>query len=92
MAIALIFWLRTYPPRRREMDDPIHRAGQEAARYGVPLSACPLMKAMNMPDHTGEPLPTWRARLASWEAGWREETAARLAELHRRRVLQQSVD
>ena len=74
------------------MDDPVHRAGQEAARYGVPLSACPLMKKANMPGHTGESLPIWRARLALWEAGWREETEARLAELHRRRILQQSFD
>lgn len=74
------------------MDDPIHRAGQEAARYGVPLSACPLMQADNMPGHTGEPLRKWRARLASWEAGWRQETDARLAELNRRRLLQQLLD
>ncbi|WP_409408378.1 CrpP-related protein [Achromobacter sp.] len=74
------------------MDDPVHRAGQEAARYGVPLSACPLMKEANMPGRTGESLPIWRARLASWEAGWREETEARLAELHRRRLIQQSFD
>jgi len=74
------------------MDDPVHKAGQEAARYGVPLSACPLMKETNMPGHTGESLPIWRARLASWEAGWREETEARLAELRRRRLIQQSFD
>lgn len=74
------------------MDDPVHRAGQEAARYGVPLSACPLMKETNMPGHTGELLPIWRARLALWEAGWREENEARLAELHRRRLIQQSFD
>lgn len=74
------------------MDDPIHKAGQEAARYGVPLSACPLMKADNLPGHTGEPLRKWRAKLASWEAGWREENAARLAELHRRRIVQQLLD
>ena len=49
------------------MDDPVHKAGQEAARYGVPLSACPLMKETNMPGHTGESLPIWRARLASWK-------------------------
>lgn len=74
------------------MDDPVHKAGQEAARYGVPLSACPLMKETNMPGHTGESLPIWRARLASWEAGWREETEARLAELHRRQLIQQSFE
>jgi len=50
------------------------------------------MQADNMPGHTGEPLRKWRARLASWEAGWRQETDARLAELHRRRLLQQLLD
>lgn len=74
------------------MDDPVHRAGQEAARYGVPLSACPLMKEINMPSHTGESLPRWRARLAAWQAGWHHENEARLAELRRRRLLQASLD
>lgn len=74
------------------MDDAIHRAGQEAARHGVPLSACPLMQAANMPGHTGEPLRKWRAQLASWEAGWREENEARLAELQRRRLVRQMLD
>ena len=74
------------------MNDHVHRAGQEAARYGVPLSACPLMKESNMPSHTGESLPGWRARLASWQAGWHQENEARLAELRRRRLLQQSLD
>lgn len=69
------------------MDDSIHRAGQEAARHGVPLSACPLMQAGNMPSHTGEPIRKWRAKLASWEAGWKEETEARLAQLEKRRQL-----
>ncbi len=74
------------------MDDLIHRAGQEAARYGVPLSACPLMQADNMPGDTGESLRQWRAQLASWEAGWRQENEARLAELQRRRLLRQMLD
>lgn len=69
------------------MDDLHHRAGQEAARYGVPLSACPLTQADKMPAHTGEPIRQWRAKLASWEAGWNEESEARLTELERRRKL-----
>ncbi|WP_313620714.1 CrpP-related protein [Achromobacter sp.] len=69
------------------MYDQIRQAGRQAARHGVPLSACPLMIAGNMPAHTGEPIRLWRARLASWEAGWREESEARLAELERRRNL-----
>ncbi|MNK10626.1 hypothetical protein D3C87_286540 [compost metagenome] len=69
------------------MYDSIHTAGQDAARHGVPLSACPLLKPDNLPKRTGEPRRKWRAKLASWEAGWREETAARLADLERRRQL-----
>ncbi|WP_148260615.1 CrpP-related protein [Achromobacter xylosoxidans] len=66
------------------MDDIHHRAGREAAKYGVPLSACPLMKAANMPAHIGEAPGKWNAKLSAWEAGWKEETAARLADLRRR--------
>ena len=69
------------------MDDSTRRAGQDAARHGVPLSACPFLQAGNMPAHTGEPIRKWRAKLASWEAGWKQESDARLAELQRRREL-----
>jgi len=50
------------------------------------------MKEINMPSHTGESLPRWRARLAAWQAGWHHENEARLAELRRRRLLQASLD
>lgn len=69
------------------MDDAIHRAGQEAARHGVPISACPFMKATNMPGHTGEAVCSWQAKLEAWEAGWRQESKARHAELQRRKSL-----
>ncbi len=72
------------------MDKLIHKAGQEAARHGVPLSACPYMKAINMPGHTGESPSKWRAKLTSWEDGWRRETQARLADLKRRQQQQLS--
>lgn len=68
------------------MDELIHRAGQEAARHGVPLSACPFMQAANMPAHTGESPHKWRVKLASWEAGWRVGSDARLADLKRRHL------
>ena len=63
------------------MDDPIHRAGREAARQGLPLSSCPYLQAANMPGHTGDATHVWRAKLASWEAGWRQECEARVAGL-----------
>ncbi|RIJ02224.1 hypothetical protein DXK93_18805 [Achromobacter sp. K91] len=69
------------------MEDLLHRAGREAARHGVPLSACPFLVAANMPGHTGEAPGKWKAKLSAWEAGWKEETEARLADL-RRRTLQ----
>ncbi len=68
-----------------EMDDPVRHAGREAARCGVPISACPFMKADNMPGHTGEPVKVWNAKMAAWEAGWNEVTDARIAALRRRR-------
>ena len=73
-------------PEEAKMDELIHRAGQEAARHGVPLSACPFMQAANMPAHTGESPHKWRVKLASWEAGWREGSDARLADLKRRHL------
>lgn len=69
------------------MYEHMRLAGQDAARHGVPLSACPLMRAGNMPGHAGEPIRKWRARLASWEAGWKEEQEQRLAQLEKRRQL-----
>ena len=66
------------------MDSIIHKAGEEAARHGVPLSGCPYLKAANMPGHTGESPTAWQAKVTSWEDGWRKETAARLAALRRR--------
>lgn len=69
------------------MYERMRQAGHDAARHGVPLSACPLMRAGNMPGHTGEPIRQWRARLASWEAGWKEESEQRLAQLERQRLL-----
>jgi len=69
------------------MDDPFHQAGKDAARHGVPLSSCPLLKTANMPGHTGEPFRNWRSKLASWESGWHEETQDRLAQLNKKRLL-----
>lgn len=68
------------------MDDIHHRAGQDAARYGVPLSASPFRKPANMPSRTGELPSDWSAKLVAWEAGWKQENEARLAELKRRRL------
>ncbi|MFY3551448.1 CrpP-related protein [Achromobacter insolitus] len=72
------------------MDDSVRLAGREAARHGVPLSACPFMKAPNMSGHAGAPPQHWNAKLTAWETGWREETEVRLAELKRRKLLRDS--
>lgn len=72
------------------MDDPIRRAGQDAARRGEPFSGCPLMQACNMPAHTGAPIRLWLANVASWEAGWKEVSEARLSQIQKRRRLQKS--
>lgn len=69
------------------MDDSVRLAGQDAARHGVPLSACPFMKAGKASGPTGELPKQLNDKLAAWEAGWRQETEARLAELKRRKQL-----
>lgn len=73
------------------MDELAQKAGQEAARYGVPLSACPFLKAANMPGHTGESPRAWRDKLLSWEEGWQREADARRTEVQRRKMREASV-
>ncbi|WP_411675535.1 CrpP-related protein [Achromobacter insolitus] len=68
------------------MDELARKAGQEAARYGAPLSACPFLKAANMPGHTGESHRAWRDKLFSWEEGWQLETNARRTEAQNRKT------
>ncbi|RIJ05096.1 hypothetical protein DXK93_05110 [Achromobacter sp. K91] len=67
------------------MNDSVHSAGRDAARHGVPLSACPYLQAANMPGHTGEAPRAWSEKLSAWEAGWHDETTARMALLARRK-------
>ena len=61
------------------MYEDIHRDGASAAQEGKSLLDNPYFKAAAMPNHTGEPIEEWHARVDAWESGWREATLKRSA-------------
>lgn len=60
------------------MHEDIREQGALAARQGLPLWDNPYLKARAMPGHTGESPTLWQAKVEAWEAGWKEQSAARL--------------
>lgn len=59
------------------MYEDIERDGASAAGEGLTLLDCPYFIAQAMPNHTGEAIAEWHAKVDAWETGWRQATLCR---------------